>query len=95
MSRGCLLVIWIMARSKFNELFGTTLLAVLTVSSGAFSIFFCQVLMRTIFGINLSPPPKMKLYYDIIISFSFHFLYGAYISYGIFNGIIDTISLLW
>ena len=69
------------------------LLAVLTVSSGAFSIFFCQVLMRTIFASIWSPPPKMKLYYDIIILFSFlHFLYGAYISYGIFNGTIDTIS---
>lgn len=72
------------------------LLAVLTASSGAFSIFFCQVLMRTIFASIWSTPPKMKLYYDIIISVSFlHFLYGAYAAYGIFNQTTDMIPQFW
>ena len=85
--------------SSYTEQF--FLLSVISFFSIAFSILICQLAMRTIFAsipyMISETPPRMKLYYDLLLCLSFmHFIYSSYISYEIlYNLNVDYVDFVW
>jgi hypothetical protein len=77
------------------------LLSVISFFSIAFSILICQLAMRTIFAsipyMMSETPPRMKLYYDLLLCLSFmHFIYSSYISYEIlYNLNVEYVGFVW
>ena len=84
--------------SSYSEQF--FLITVQGFFSIVFALLICQFLMRTIFSTLpfhlLDSPPKMKLYYDIIIVVScLHFFYALYITYEIIFQLNEDYLTSW
>ena len=92
------LTIFFMSLAVKNEQF--FLITVQGFFSIVFALLICQFLMRTIFSTLpfhlLDSPPKMKLYYDIIIVVScLHFFYALYITYEIIFQLNEDYLTSW